>query len=76
VFAAVEDHRRVLGEEGIRELRREQRERWFEATLRELLVGSFLAREDVAAALPELRRRVREGTVPATAAALELLARD
>jgi len=73
VFARIKAHRAALGEDGIAENRRAQALHWFEETLRDMLVRSFLEREDVAAALPDVRRRVREGAVPPTAAALELL---
>jgi LAO/AO transport system kinase len=73
VYAAVEAHRAALGTEGLATLRRDQAARWFEVTLRDLLVGEFMARPAVAGALPGLRAQVRAGELQPTAAALGLI---
>jgi LAO/AO transport system kinase len=65
----IEAHRQTLGEDGITTRRRDQAVRWFDTTLRELLVRKFLADTDI----ESTRAKVRAGTLQPTAAALQLL---
>jgi LAO/AO transport system kinase len=73
VHESVLAHRAALGAEGLAQGRIRQSLSWFEDTLRDMLVESFLRRPEIAAALPRLRDRVRDGKIQPTAAALELL---
>lgn len=74
VWEAVVDHVGSAKASGALEARRrEQSLAWLDDAVDDLLRERFQNDERVRAALPELRRRVRQGLVPPTAAARELL---
>ena len=74
VYKQVLEHREALGSAGIAENRQDQALHWFDHTLREMVVSSFLARSEVCAALPGLREQVQSGALQPTAAVSRLLA--
>lgn len=55
--------------------RKVQNLHWFRQTLHHFLENYFLENEKVKSALPNIERRVSEGTLPATQAAREIVAR-
>ncbi|WP_350333070.1 methylmalonyl Co-A mutase-associated GTPase MeaB [Coralliovum pocilloporae] len=69
VWQKIEDHRRILTENGaFEETRRAQSVRWMWSMLEDRLMESLKANPDVSAALPSLETGVREGTLPASVA--------
>ncbi len=74
VWGAIERFREITGENGFFETRRhEQVTEWMMSMVLDQVQQRFLGLPAVQQRLPALRREVAEGTLPATAAARELL---
>jgi LAO/AO transport system kinase len=75
LWAAVDEHRRLLASTGeLTALRAQQQRTWMWALIRERLEQKFRGDPAVAAALPDLEAAVEAGSVTSSAAADELLA--
>lgn len=74
VHKKVTMHREALGSAGIAENRQSQALHWFDSTLREMVVSTFLTRSEIAATLPDIREQVQNGDLQPTAAVMRLLA--
>jgi len=74
VWSIIEEHRRRLAAAGeLERKRRQQQQAWFWSMLEDGLKRRFLARRDVAKALPELESAVAEARLTPTEAARRLL---
>jgi LAO/AO transport system kinase len=74
LWQRIERHRAITGESGERaRRRREQRLAWMWARIEDRLRTDFREHPAVAGALPELERRVRDGSLPPEQAAARLL---
>jgi len=62
------------GIKALEPLRQEQAEAWMWSEIKDQLMDSFAADQSIAQALPETQRAVRQGALPATKAARDLLA--
>jgi len=77
LWEALEAHRAVLERGGdLRRRRQEQQLRWMWSLVEESLLQSLRDNPAVASRLPELEAAVREGRLPPTRAAREILAAD
>jgi LAO/AO transport system kinase len=75
LWSQIVRHREVMGANGARAARRaDQDARWMWAMVRDRLEDAFKTAPAVAALVPELEAAVRQGEVPASAAADRLLA--
>lgn len=70
----VQDHRRTLGEPGVRERRAHQQHEWMWALIREGLEEQFRNTPSISSALPALMGSVQRGELGASEAADRLLA--
>jgi len=75
LWAAIEDHRRVLAASGeLAQLRAEQQRTWMWSLIRERLEAAFRRHPGVVGAVARLEAAVQAGAITSTAAADELLA--
>ena len=76
IWAAIGKYRDSQGASGALTARRaDQAASWLWSEIRETLVEAFRAQPEIRAALPNLEQRVRQGDLPAAAAAAALLDR-
>ncbi len=73
VWTTVQQQQASLGKDGLEQRRSQQRLRWFEDTLTDLLTQSLLQQPQLAQAMGKMRKLVEDGSMQPTAAALEIL---
>ncbi|MEM7587242.1 MAG: methylmalonyl Co-A mutase-associated GTPase MeaB [Acidobacteriota bacterium] len=75
IWSALEQHRETMQKHGeLEPKRREQKLQWMRSLVEESILGSFHTAPRVAAAVPDLERRVVEGEITPTRAAQQLVA--